>query len=168
MADTTISDNASTKLLEVAERAKRDPHGQFFSLAHLIDLEALRRAFDRIRPRAAAGVDGISKADYEKDLEANLEGLHMKLRTGRYRHQPIRRVHIEKENGKTRPIGVSTVEDKIVQGAIREVLEAVYEQDFLDCSYGFRPGRSAHDAIRALDQILSDGAGSWEIGRAHV
>mgnify|MGYP003381878458 CR=1 FL=1 len=124
-------------------------------------MDALKRSFSRIRPGAAVGVDGVSKTDYEKDLEGNLQRLHLKLRTGRYSHQPIRRVHIKKENGKMRPIGVSTVEDKIVQGALREALEAVYEQDFLNCSYGFRPRRSAHDAIRVLDHVLSDGSGNW-------
>ena len=88
-------------------------------------MDALKRSFSRIRPGAAVGVNGVSKTDYEKDLEGNLQRLHLKLRTGRYSHQPIRRVHIKKENGKMRPIGVSTVEDKIVQGALREALEAV-------------------------------------------
>ena len=96
------------------------------------------------------GVDGITKEQYGQDLVGNLQDLHERLKTKRYRHQPIRRVHIPKDNGKTRPMGISAFEDKIVQDALREVLEAIYEQDFLDCSYGFRPGRSAHDAIRSL------------------
>ena len=107
---------------------------------------------------AAVGVDGITKEQYGQDLEANLQDLHERLKTKRYRHQPIRRVHIPKDKGKTRPIGISAFEDKIVQDALREVLEAIYEQDFLDCSYGFRPGRSAHDAMRALDADRGSGA----------
>jgi len=145
----------STGLLKVAERAKRDPDARFNSLAHLVDEAALGRAFHRIRKDAAVGVDGITKEQYGQQLESNLQGLHERLRSMRYRHQPIRRVHIPKAPGKTRPIGISSVEDKIVQGALREVLEAIYEQDFLECSYGFRPKRSAHDALRAMNQMVS-------------
>lgn len=145
----------SPGLLKVAERAKRDPDARFNSMAHLVDEVALGRAFRRIRKGAAVGVDGITKGRYEQQLEGNLRELHERLKSGRYRHQPIRRVHIPKAPGKTRPIGISTLEDKIVQGALREVLEAVYEQDFLECSYGFRPSRSAHDALRAVHQMVS-------------
>ena len=151
----------STGLQKVAERAKREPAGQFHSLAHLIDEELLAGAFDRIRKDAAVGVDGTTKEQYGQNLEANLRGLHERLKTMRYRHQPIRRVHIPKEKGKTRPIGVSTIEDKVVQNALREVLEAVYEQEFLDCSYGFRPERSAHDAVRALTKAVDEGEANW-------
>jgi RNA-directed DNA polymerase len=144
----------SPKLLKVMERAKRDPEVCFTALAHLIDEDALRRAFGRLRKDAAAGVDGVTKADYELVLEERVRGLHEKLRTKRYRHQPIRRVHIPKEQGKTRPIGISSLEDKIVQGALTEVLEAVYEPVFLDSSHGFRRGRRAHDALRVLSRVL--------------
>src|ERR1700693_4011309 len=142
----------SPQLLKVAERAKQEPDGQFHSLAHLLDELALHRAYHGQREDAAVGVDGITKEDYGQDLVANLRNLHERLRSKRYRHQPILRVHIPKDNGTTRPLGISAFEDKIVQDALREVLQAVYEQDFLDCSYGFRPGRSAHDAVRALHQ----------------
>jgi group II intron reverse transcriptase/maturase len=145
----------STELLRVADRAKRDPEYRFFSLAHLIDKQALERAYGRLRKDAAVGVDGVTVEDYGRNLQGNLEGLHERLRAGRYRHQPIRRVHIPKGNGKVRPIGISTVEDKVVQGALREVLEAVYEQTFLECSVGFRAGRGPHDAVRALYRRLS-------------
>lgn len=144
----------STGLLKVAERAKREPDARFNSLAHLVDEAALGRAFNRMRKDAAVGVDGITKEQYGQQLEENLRGLHERLRTMRYRHQPIRRVHIPKADGKTRPIGISSLEDKIVQGVLREVLEAIYEQDFLECSYGFRPKRSAHDALRAMHQMV--------------
>jgi RNA-directed DNA polymerase len=144
----------STQLLKVAERAKRDPQARMLSLARFIDVPALGRAFGRIRKGAAVGVDGVTKEQYGQNLEANLNRLHELLRTQRYRHQPIRRVHIPKERGKSRPIGISSIEDKLVQDALREVLEAIYEPAFLDSSYGFRPGRSAHDALRALNRML--------------
>ena len=155
---TSSSDRGSLMspgLLKVAERAKRDPDARFNSLAHLVDEAALGRAFTRIRKDAAVGVDGITKEQYGQQLEESLRGLHERLKSMRYRHQPIRRVHIPKAKGKTRPIGISSLEDKIVQGALREVLEAVYEQDFLECSYGFRPNRSAHEALRAVNQMVS-------------
>jgi len=151
----------SPELRKVAERAQREPDGQFHSLAHLIDELALYRAYYRQRDDAAVGVDGVTKEDYGQDLVDNLRGLHERLKAKRYRHQPIRRVHIPKGNGKTRPLGISAFEDKLVQDALREVLQAVYEQDFLDCSYGFRPGRSAHDAIRALHRAADQGELNW-------
>jgi group II intron reverse transcriptase/maturase len=151
----------SPELLKVAERARREPQARFHSLAHLIDAAALRRSFDRLRPGAAVGVDGVSKEMYGLAWEANLKDLHHRLRKKQYRHQPIRRVYIPKANGKMRPLGISAFEDKVVQDAIREVLEAVYEQDFLDCSYGFRPGRSAHDAIRTLDRLAYTRQVKW-------
>ena len=165
MADALMEEYMSTSLLRVVERARREPEGRFHSLAHLIDVPALERAFHRLRTDAAVGVDGVSKEQYGQALEANLEDLHGRLRTKRYRHQPLRRVHIPKGGGRTRPIGISAVEDKIVQGAVREVLGAVYEQDFLECSYGFRPGRGAHDAIRALNCAVYQGKVSWILVR---
>jgi RNA-directed DNA polymerase len=161
MADASTSGNVSPELLKVAERAKREPEARFNSLAHLIDVAALRRAYDRVRKDAAVGVDGMTKEQYGQDLEARLANLHERLKTKRYRHQPIRRVHIPKDNGKTRPIGISTIEDKIVQDSIREVLEAVYEQEFQDCSFGFRPGRRAHDALRVIDRAAIRGQANW-------
>jgi group II intron reverse transcriptase/maturase len=151
----------SPELLKVAERARREPNARFHSLAHLLDVAALRRSYDRLRPSAAVGVDGVDKASYGRTLEANLQDLHRRLRDRRYRHQPILRVYIPKPDGRKRPLGVSALEDKVVQGALREVLEAVYEQDFMDCSYGFRPGRGAHDAIRALSRLAYTGQVRW-------
>jgi RNA-directed DNA polymerase len=157
MAGATTLENMSPKLLEVAERAKRDPSERILALARFIDVPALARAYRRLRKRAAAGVDGVTVEQYGERLEENLEALHKRMKAGRYRHQPIRRVHIPKEGGKTRPIGISTVEDKIVQGALREVLEAVYEPIFIEGSYGFRPGRGAHDALRTLNREVRRG-----------
>jgi group II intron reverse transcriptase/maturase len=162
MTDALTSLDMSTGLRKVAERAKREPAARFYSLAHLIDENLLAGAFARLRSDAAVGVDGVTKEQYGQDLERNLKDLHERLKTKRYRHQPIRRVHIPKEKqGQSRPIGISATEDKVVQSAVREVLEAVYEQDFLDCSYGFRPGRSAHDAVRALTRAVNAGEANW-------
>jgi group II intron reverse transcriptase/maturase len=162
MTDALTSRDMSTGLRKVAERAKREPAGRFHSLAHLIDEALLGRAFARLKGKAAVGVDGITKEHYGQDLQSHLRGLHERLKTKRYRHQPIRRVHIPKDKpGQTRPIGVSATEDKVVQSALREVLEAVFEQDFLDCSYGFRPKRSAHDAVRALSRAVNGGEANW-------
>lgn len=144
----------STKLEKVAERARKDPSAQFHSLAHVLDEDVLREAFDRIRKDAAVGVDGVTKERYGEALEENLRDLHARLKSKTYRHQAIRRVHIPKAPGKTRPIGISCIEDKIVQGGLQRVMEAVFEPVFRDCSYGFRPGRSAHDALRAVDEMV--------------
>jgi group II intron reverse transcriptase/maturase len=144
----------SPELLKVVERAKKDPEARMYSLARLIDPDALKRAFAGIRKDAAVGVDGVTKEQYGQRLEENIQQLHGRLKAGQWRHRPIRRVHIPKAPGKTRPIGLSCIEDKMVQGALTEVLEAIYEQDFLPCSFGFRPGRCAHDALRALDAMV--------------
>jgi retron-type reverse transcriptase len=161
MSDATTSWNKSPELMKVAERAKRQPDQRILALAHLIDEPALERAFRALRRDAAVGVDGVTVEQYGGQLAANLQALRTRMKAGQYRHQPIRRVNIPKENGATRPIGVSTIEDKIVQGALRDVLEAVYEQDFLDCSYGFRPGRSAHGAIRTLNGVVMRGHANY-------
>ena len=161
MADAQTPQNMSPKLQKVAEVARREPNGRLFALAHLMDEAELVRAFRRVRNNAAVGVDGVTKEAYGQNLDANIQDLLTRLKVKRYRHQPIRRVHIPKDKGRTRPIGVSSMEDKVVQGAIREVLQAIYEQDFLDCSYGFRPGRSAHDAIRAIHRAAYRGEVQW-------
>ena len=144
----------SPELLKVVGRAKSDPTTRFTSLAHLMDEDALRRAYGRVRRDAAVGVDGVTKEKYGRNEDENVRDLHQRLKSMQYRHQPIRRVHLPKAPGKTRPIGISCLEDKIVQGAIAELLEIVYEPAFLTCSYGFRRGRSAHDALRAVNRML--------------
>lgn len=157
MTGVTTSEAVSPGLLMVAERARRNPTECIRGLCRFVDVAALARAYDRLRKEAAVGVDGVTVEQYGQRLEGNLVELHAKLKAGQYRHQPIRRVHIPKDKGKTRPIGISSVEDKIVQGALREVLQTVYEQDFLECSHGFRPRRRAHDALRALNQEVRAG-----------
>jgi RNA-directed DNA polymerase len=143
------------------ERAPREPAGRCHALAHLSDVPALERAYHRQRSDAAVGVDGVTKEQYGQNLEGNLEDLHARLKDKRYRHQPIRRVYLPKAQGKTRPIGISAFEDQLVQDAVREVLEVIYEQDFLECSYGFRPGRNAHEAVRSLKRSVDRGEVRW-------
>lgn len=160
MAATSIADDKSPKLLEVVERAK-DPKFTFLALAHLLDEAALTRAYHRLRTDAAVGIDGVTKEQYGQELERNIRSLHEKMRTKRWRHKPIRRIHIPKDNGKSRAIGISSIEDKVVQEALRELLEAIYEPIFHNCSYGFRRGRSAHDALRSVNGMLFRGEVSW-------
>jgi group II intron reverse transcriptase/maturase len=121
-------------------------------VAHAIDLEWMKEAYRRTRKDGAAGVDGRTATDYAKDLEANLSALAAKIRDGSYKSPPVRRAHIPKANGATRPIGVPTFEDKIAQRAVAMLLEAIYEQDFYPDSYGFRPNRSAHQALEELQR----------------
>jgi RNA-directed DNA polymerase len=161
MSDAQTSEDVSTKRLKVAERAKREPEARLLALARLIDEEMLTASFERIRNDAAVGVDGVKKETWGKALLVNIKGLHERMKQGRYRHQPIRRVHIPKESGKTRPIGISCIEDKVVQNALTTVLEIIYEPVFLECSYGFRPGRNAHDALRTLNAECMSGKINW-------
>ena len=130
MASALTLETMSPGLLQGVERAQREPEGRFHALAQLIDMPALERAYRRQRADAAVGMDGVTKEQYGQALEVNLQDLQARLKAQRYRHQPIRRVHIPKAQGKTRPIGMSAFEDKVVQDAVREVLEAIYEQDF--------------------------------------
>jgi RNA-directed DNA polymerase len=157
MSDAKTSTNQSPRLLRVAERAKREPETRLLALANLVDEEMLKAAYGGIRKDAAVGVDGVTTEQYGQRLDDNIRALHTRMREGRYRHQPIRRVHIPKAPGKTRPIGISTVEDKIVQSALTKVLGIVYEPVFVDSSYGFRPGRGAHDALREVNAACMRG-----------
>lgn len=163
MAETSSSQNISTKLERIAKMAKTMPGVPLSTLAHHIDIEWLREAYRRTRKDAAAGVDGQTAAEYETNLEANLRSLLDRAKSGEhYRAPPVRRVNIPKGNsGKTRPIGIPCFEDKVLQRAVTMVLEAVYEQDFLDCSYGFRPGRSPHQALEAVWNQAMQMGGCW-------
>ena len=141
-----------------AHRADQTP---FTALLHHVDPVALERAFRRQKRQASAGVDGITVEMYEMDLEANLQDLHARIHTGRYRPQPVRRVYIPKADGGQRPLGVPALEDKIVQSAVAELLSAIYEVDFLGFSYGFRPGRNPHMALDALHTALMSQRVNW-------
>jgi group II intron reverse transcriptase/maturase len=128
-----------------------------------VDLEWLREAYRRTRKDGAPGVDAVSAPAYEAELDANLTSLLDRFKSGTYRAPAVRRVHIPKDGGATRPIGIPTLEDKVLQRAVLMVLEPVYEQDFMDCSYGFRPGRGAHQALEALWKGLMEIGGGWVI-----
>jgi RNA-directed DNA polymerase len=156
-------DNVSTKSQRIAELARQSPQMGFTSLAYLMDIDWLYEAWRRTRKNGAAGVDGQTATDYERDLKGNLRSLRDRAKSGTYRAPPVRRVHIPKGGSKTetRPIGIPTLEDKVLQRAVAMLLEPIYEQDFYDCSYGFRPGRGAHQALQALwDQTMAS-RGGW-------
>jgi len=151
----------STEIDRLSALAKEDPKRQFFSIAHLITPERMYAAFLSLRKDASAGVDGVSYEEYEKDAARNIHELHQRLKDGKYRAQPLRRVYIPKENGKQRPISIPALEDKIVQKVMVEILNAIYEQDFLDCSYGFRPGRGAHQALDEVGRVICTRPTGW-------
>jgi group II intron reverse transcriptase/maturase len=153
----------STKQQRVAELANQSPQMGFTSLAYLMDNAWLHEAYQRTRKDGAAGVDGVTATAYEANLEGNLQALLDRAKAGTYRAPPVRRVHIPKGGSatETRPIGIPTLEDKVLQRAVVMLLEPLYEQDFYDCSFGFRPGRSAHQALEALWKQTMDSHGGW-------
>jgi RNA-directed DNA polymerase len=154
------SPTVTPKLQRIAAQAARDPDRVFTTLAHLIDVDFLREAYRHTSKASAPGIDGVTAQQYAEHLDENLHDLHERLRSGRYQAMPVERVWIEKEDGKQRPIGKPTFEDKIVQRAVAMLLEAIYEQDFSDSSYGFRRGRSPHDALDELrERCMRDNIG---------
>ena len=157
------SSAVSLKQRRIAELAKQSPQRGFTSLAYHIDLDWLREAYRRTRKDGAVGVDGQTAADYEQDLEGNLRRLLDRAKSGTYRAPPVRRVHIPKAGSttETRPIGIPTLEDKILQRAVVMLLEPIYETEFHDGSYGFRPRRSAHQALESLWQQTMGQDGGW-------
>lgn len=162
MSATLGATNVSTKQQQIAELARNAPQMVLTTLAHHVDAAWLREAYRRARKDGAVGVDGQTAAEFERNIEGNLEKLRERLKSGSYRAPPVRRVHIPKGDGRsTRPIGIPTLEDKLLQRAVMMLLEPIYEQDFMDCSYGFRPGRSAHMALDALWQSLMNLGGGW-------
>lgn len=152
---------ASNALDRVREVARRDKEARFTALLHHVDVDLLRAAYRALNPQAAPGVDDVTWQDYGQDLEANLQDLHARVQGGSYRAKPSRRVYIPKADGRLRPLGVAALEDKIVQRAVVEVLNAIYECDFLGFSYGFRPGRSPHDALDALAVGIQNKKVNW-------
>ena len=151
----------STDINRIAELAKEDPKRQFHSIAHLITVAKLEEAFRSLRKDASAGIDGVTYEQYEAHAEENIRQLHQRLKEGKYRAQPLRRVYIPKEDGKQRPISIPALEDKVVQKAVVDLLNAIYEQDFLNCSYGFRPKRGQHQALDEIGRIICNRPIAW-------
>jgi group II intron reverse transcriptase/maturase len=162
MTGTSGSEPISTKRQRIADLAARMPATPLTTLAHHIDHAWLKEAYRQTRKSGATGVDGQTAAAYAADLDANLADLLERAKSGRYRAPPVRRTYIPKGDGsELRPLGIPTFEDKVLQRAVAMVLESVYEQDFYDGSYGFRPGRSAHDALHATREALMAMGGGW-------
>jgi len=162
MASTSKLGTVSTRQERIATLAKQSPTMSFTSLAYFIDMDWLKEAYSRTRKDGATGVDAQTAEEYAVNLEENLQSLLNRAKSGTYRAPAVRRVHIPKGRGnKTRPIGIPTFEDKVLQRTVTMVLEAVYEQDFLDCSYGFRPGRSPHQALTAFRNQMMTMRGGW-------
>src|SRR5437879_3988245 len=148
-------------LTRVNDAAKKDKRTRFTALLHHVDVAALERAFRRVKRKSAAGVDGETVESYEEKLEERRRELCDRVHRGSYRPQPVRRVYIPKAGGGQRPIGVPALEDKVVQGAVAEVLSAIYEADFLGFSYGFRPGRNPHGALQSVHTAVMTQYVNW-------
>jgi RNA-directed DNA polymerase len=146
----------STALLKIAAKAKQDPNTRFTSFAHILTPEFLRETWRQLNRKGASGIDGETIAEFETNLEERINDLWRRLRAGQYQAPPVRRVEIPKGNGKTRPLGIPTVEDRLLQRAVARILSAIYEPEFLECSFGYRPGRTPHMALKALrDHIVT-------------
>lgn len=144
----------STKLLSITQRARENPRCQFISLAHLLTVDFLRNCFWELKRDKSPGTDGVTVKEYGVNLEENLRDLIRRMKAKQYRPQPVRRAYIPKPDGTKRPLGIPAVEDKVVQLGMKKILEAIFEVDFLDVSYGFRPNRRCHDAINVLDKAI--------------
>lgn len=163
MPGTLSSGSVKTRLQRIAELARERPEMVFTSLSHVIDIYLLEEAYTRTRKGGAVGVDGQTAEEYGAQLRENLQSLLDRFKAGTYQAPPVRRAHIPKDGGKSRAIGIPTFEDKVLQRAVAMVLEAIYEQDFRDCSWGFRPKRSAHHALEALRDGTMDLHGGWVV-----
>ncbi|GAH40396.1 unnamed protein product, partial [marine sediment metagenome] len=151
------SNKLSTKLNRLSEIAKQNPTFKFTSLAHLLNKECLMESYRELNSRAAAGIDQVSYKEYGKELIANIEDLIERLKSSKYKAVDIRRVWIPKPDGGQRPLGILALEDKIVQRGVVKILSAIYEQDFLDSSYGFRENRNGHEALKAIELSIMEG-----------
>jgi group II intron reverse transcriptase/maturase len=164
MATLTTLRGGTTAILgveRIAQRARQQPETCFSTLMHHFSVENLRVCFESLDGKKAVGIDGVTKEQYGEELEDNLQHLHQKLHQMSYHPQAVRRVEIPKKDGSTRPFGISCIEDRIIQEMTRQILEAIYEPTFLDISYGFRAGRSCHDALRQLNQEMMRRPVNW-------
>lgn len=152
-----------TKLRRITEMSKQDAKIEFTSLYHLLNKELLFMCHKELDKNKAVGIDGVNKAMYEEKLDENLKNLVSRLKNKAYKPQASLRIQIPKDNGKTRPLGIASYEDKLVQLALKKIIEAVYEPRFLECMYGFRPGRGCHDAVKALGKAIEQGKTNWVI-----
>ena len=154
----------TTKLERFTLMAREEPHMRFTSLMGLLsDPEGLRESFGRQDGRKAPGVDGIRKDDYGQGVEARLMDLSARIRRLGYQPKPVRRTYIPKGDGRHRPLGVPSFEDRLVQDRLSQILQAIWEPEFCDCSYGFRPERGAHDALRRLAEVITNGRTQWVV-----
>ena len=146
----------TTKMQRIAQLSKREPKRTFINLMCMFNEVSLKECFNMLDGKKAVGVDGITKSMYQQNLDENLENLVTRMKRMAYRPGPVKQVNIPKEGkpGATRPLGISNIEDKVVQKMMQRVLESIYDPIFLECSYGFRPGRGCHDAIKALQKHL--------------
>lgn len=151
----------SPGLKRVQDRAKNHPETKFVSLAHHLTIENLNRAYQRLNKDSEPGIDGVTYEEYGENLQLKLKDLHRRLKENKYRAKPVKRVYMEKDDGSKRPLGIPTTEDKIVQSAVAEILTLIYEEEFHGCSYGFRPGKGAHQALQALQTALQKGKVNW-------
>jgi RNA-directed DNA polymerase len=162
--ETSSSGTVSTKLQRIARLAKEAPNMVITSLSHHVDKEFLKEAYERTRKDGAVGVDGVTAKEYEQRLDENLESLLNRFKSGTYKAPPVRRVHIPKAGTETtRPLGIPSFEDKVLQQTVKMLIEPVYEQDFLPCSYGYRPGKRQHMALEQVWKSTTDARGGWVI-----
>ena len=148
----------TTRLTRLTQKVRELRGERLTSLmGMLFDPEGLRSSFERQEERKAPGVDGVRKADYRAGLEERIQELSRRVRSLGYRPKPVRRVYIPKDEGRYRPLGIPSFEDRLVQDRLSQILQAIWEPEFCDCSYGFRPGRSAHDALRRVAEIVTWG-----------
>ena len=152
-----------TKLARIAEIAREKPKEQFTSLYHLLNKEMLLKCHAELPANKATGIDHVTKAEYERNLEENINSLVERLKKMGFRPQPVKRTYIPKDEKSMRPLGILAYEDKIVQQGLNKILQAIYEQDFVNHSYGFRPGRSCHDALKEVNRIIEKGKISYVV-----